>query len=300
MSKKILITGSSGMLGKELLNVFSEDKKYQVFALSRKKNKNSRGVIYVSFDLNDFKKIPELLNKIEPDIIIHAAALVNVDFCEANHKVADALHVKATKALATYQNLKTKFVYISTDSVFDGRRGNYAEKSKTGPLNYYAKSKLRGEQESLSINPRSLIVRTNIFGFHLPAGKSLIENTLETLNKNESITGFQDVIFNPVYTKHLALIIKKLLEKKESSCGILNISGDKILSKYDFLIILAKIFKKNVALIKPGFIKDVKLKAARPKKTNLSNLKLKKIINSVPSLEKGLKDLKKDYLKINL
>lgn len=295
MKKKILITGSSGMLGKDLVEVFSADSNYKVFALSRRILKNNNRVNYIEFDLNKSKKISDLLKKINPDIIIHSAALVNVDACENNHLVADKLHIEATKKLASFKPSQTRFIYISTDSVFDGKKGNYLETSKTHPLNYYAISKLLGEQGALKSNNNSLVIRTNIYGFHKPAGNSLFEKVISNLNNGEIINGFKDVIFNPMYTKHLAVVLKKIIEKKKLINGILNIGVDEAVSKYEFSLSLAKIFRKDINLIKPGLLKDAKLKALRPKNTTLNNSRLKNILHRVPSLQQGLRALKKDY-----
>lgn len=297
MKKKILITGSSGMLGTDLVNVFSADNNYKVFALSRHSFKSNEKINFIDFDLNKSKKIGDLLKKTNPDIIIHSAALVNVDACENDHLSANKLHIEATSKLASFKSDQTRFIYISTDSVFDGKIGNYLETSKTHPLNYYAKSKLLGEQEALTLNNNSLVVRTNIYGFHKPAGNSLFEKVITTLNNGEIINGFKDVIFNPVYTRHLAIILKKIIEKKVLIKGILNIGVDEAISKYDFSLRLARSFKKDINLIKPGLLKDAKLKAPRPRNTTLNNSKLKNIIHRVPSLQQGLRALKIDYKK---
>lgn len=298
MAQKILITGASGMLGKDLIDIFSKDKRYEVIGLSRKRSSKKKGVQTVLLDLTDTIALKKFLKKINPEIIIHCAALVNVDACEQNHIAANGLHIQATKVLAAFRAKKNKFIYISTDSVFNGKDGNYKENDKPKPLNYYALSKLKGEQVAQRINPHSLVVRTNIYGFHIPSGNSLAEWALDNFKKNKEVKGLEDVYFNPLYTKQLARILKKIIEGKEIY-GILNMASKESISKYSFLHQLAKVFRKK-NLIHAISLNDLKFTVKRPRNTTLNTNKLKKIIKNIPSLEQGLKEMKKDYTKVFL
>lgn len=282
------------MLGKDLVDIFVKDKKYQVFGLSRKATTGKKGLNSLDVDLTSTLALKKILKKIQPEIVIHCAAIVNVDLCEKNHKAANRLHMKATEVLAGYRGNKKKFVYISTDSVFDGQRGNYKETDKPNPLNYYALSKLKGEKAALKINPNSLVIRTNIYGFHVPEGNSLVEWALDNFRQNKKINGFKDVYFNPLYTKQLAIIVKKIIEKKEIR-GIINAASKKSVSKYNFLRLLAKTFRNKENIVNPISVDDLELIAKRPRNTTLNINKLKKIIKNIPTVEQGLRELKKDY-----
>lgn len=297
MKQKIVITGDSGMLGRDIVDVFIEDKKYQVFGISRKVVTEKDNFTSIDLDLTDIRALKKTLEEIEPDVIIHCAAVVDVDFCEKNRKATDKLHIKATGVLASYQTNKSKFIYISTDSVFDGKNGDYKESDSPHPLNYYASSKLKGEKAALKINPNSLIIRTNIYGFHVPKGNSLAEWALDNFKQNKKINGFNDVYFNPVYTWQLAKIIKTIVEGGKIK-GILNIVSDKSVSKYDFLCLLAKAFYNKQNLVNSISVDELKFIAKRPKNTVLNINKLKKIIKNVPTVAQGIREMKKDYIKI--
>lgn len=293
--KRILITGASGMLGKDIVKVFRGDKEYNVFGITKREIAKEKGIHYVKVDLREISKLKKELKRIKPEIIIHCAALVDIDYCEKNKNEANALHYGVSGILSGYNALRTKFIYISTDSVFDGVRGNYTEEDVAHPLNYYAKSKLKGENVSITNNTNSLIIRTNIYGFHVPLGNSLAEWALDNLMKKKRIGGFTDVFFNPVYTKQLARVIKFIVESNRTIKGILNVGSETRISKYVFLTKLAKAFKKGVRTIDPICADSVSFKAKRPKDTFLDVGKLQKIIKKIPDLDDGLKELHKDY-----
>jgi dTDP-4-dehydrorhamnose reductase len=236
-----------------------------------------------------------VLNQSKPDIIINCAAIVDIDICEKNHILADALHVGVTKNLAKYPD--SRFIYISTDSVFGGQEGDYRENDQTDPQNYYALSKLAGEQAALSENPNSIVLRTNIYGFHLPLGKSLAEWAIQNIQEKKQIQGFTDVLFNPLYTKQLAKIVKFMVN--EDYRGIINIAADKSINKYEFLKKIAKGLGYSDEFIKKGTIVDFGLKAKRPRN---STLNISKILNRYPnrndlSLEKGIAQFCVDFRK---
>lgn len=288
--KKVLITGSSGMLGREivmLLQSLKED--FQIFGVNHMPSYLLDPSQEFLGDLTESSFVEKVLKAVQPDTIIHCAAIVNVDFCENNNAYVDKLHLEATKALASYAS--DNFVYISTDSVFDGERGNYQETDRPNPLNYYAESKLGGEREALAHNPQTLVLRTNIFGTHQPPANSLFEWALKSLDNQESIKAFDDVFFNPVSTKTLAEIILKLLDKKIT--GLLNVASGEVMTKYAFILKIAEVFDFDAALITPISVDDFGFKAKRPKNMTLNIDKLRSILGEAPSIEQDLRDLKK-------
>ncbi|MDK2961316.1 MAG: dTDP-4-dehydrorhamnose reductase [Eubacteriaceae bacterium] len=291
MKKTIFITGATGMLGKKMVEAFSGDEQYRVYGVSRSKQ-SSENVIYENIDLLNENAIMTSLEKIKPEVVIQCAANVNLEECEKDQEAAYQLHVGSTKILASYSPNTTKFVYISTDSVFDGRKGDYTEDDPVNPLNYYSKSKYLGEQAALENNKNTLVVRTNIYGINSARGRSLVEWAMNELKNDREINGFDDVYFNPVYVGQLAKIIKKLLEETKIS-GTINIASAQKVSKYEFLKALAEVFGFNTELIHPVSIDTMPSKFERPKDTALNTDKLKKAIGEVPTLKKGLCEMSK-------
>jgi dTDP-4-dehydrorhamnose reductase len=298
MKKRVLITGVSGMLGDDIRHELSLLESYAVFGIDKSMKKSQSDIPVMEGDLTDVGFVQRSLNEIKPNIIIHCAALVDVDFCESHQEAAFKLHVESTKCLARYNSEKTLFIYISTDSVFDGFRGNYTENDIAKPLNYYAHSKYEGEIAALSANTNSIIIRTNIYGVHNPIGKSLVEWALTELSRGNEIKGFVDTIFNPVFTTQLSrVLIHQLFQSKVR--GVLNVVSDTIISKYHFLIELARLFSYPLSLIGEGYSKEINFKAPRPQNTSLDAGYFKKLFSFVPELKTGLVELKEKWNQIS-
>src|SRR3954447_24156995 len=162
--KKVLVTGASGMLGSRIAEYIQQSATFEVYGVGRKNI--IRKYKYCQLDLLDKDAVKEVLNELNPDTIIHCAANVNLNDCEVNKENANSLHIEATKTLASFKSGECKIIYISTDSVFDGVKGDYTETDQPSPLNYYALSKLMGEEKLAQVNPNFLVLRTNLYGFH--------------------------------------------------------------------------------------------------------------------------------------
>jgi dTDP-4-dehydrorhamnose reductase len=291
----VIVTGASGMLGKDICRVLELDN-HNVFGVSFDMNPHMRSDRQFQGNLADKIFVDKVLQESKADVIIHCAAIVNVDQCEKDKELADSVHIKATAMLASYNPGKARIIYISTDSVFDGKVGNYTEEDATHPLNYYAFSKLQGEVAALGNNPNSLIIRTNIYGFHTPLGKSLAEWAIDNMSVNKTISGFNDTFFNPVYTGQLAAIIGKYFING-SNRGIWNVVSEGYVSKYEFLIRLARVFNFPESLVLQNSMDSVNFIAPRPKITYLNTHKLNSKLGVKLNLQSGIEDFKIDYLR---
>jgi len=293
--KKVLITGSSGMLGGAIFDLFlSNDEMFDVLGIDKVTPRIDNG-FHVKINLIDFKQLQSILNDFKPDIIIHCAAIVNVDCCETDKKSADLLHIEVTKILGSYNAKKSRLIYISTDAVFDGVNGNYRENDKPHPLNYYAKSKWRGETEALNSCENNLVVRTNIYGYKNPPGNSLAEWAIHEAKNKKMISGFSDVYFNPLYVKQLARVIKHLIIRSEN--GVIHAGTREAVTKFEFLMELYRRFGFPANRIKPISIDEIEFKGARPKNTTLNVNRLKEITGDAPSIYNGLDEFVNDYKK---
>ena len=156
MDKKILVVGN-GFLGNSIINE-GQKKGFQIISAYTSSNNHS-------LDIRKIESIEKVVTKTSPTVIINCAALTNVDEIEKNPKEAYSVNSLGAKNLAKIsKNYGIKFIQISTDSVFDGKRGNYSETDTTNPINEYAKSKKLGEDYTLDENSESTIVRTNFYG----------------------------------------------------------------------------------------------------------------------------------------
>lgn len=293
INKVILVTGAGGMLGRSVCQVLADTKGMRIFGTGMKDVKNFPGECFYSGDLTDTAFTNILLKNIKPDAIIHCAAIVNVDRCEKEREYTYSLHVESTAYLSRNALPQTRFIYISTDSVYDGKKGNYSEEDVPNPLNYYAQTKLLGENISLLNNQNTLILRTNIYGLHTPLGCSFVEWALEEFSKNRCVKGFADVYFNPLYVGQLARIVSKLIFSEYR--GVLNAASSDIVSKYAFLKELANVFGYSQELVKKSSVRDIVFEAHRPENTTLRIDKIKKYITEIPILQNGLAELNEDY-----
>ena len=148
MNDKILITGATGLLGVDLMAVLKQDYR-------------AMGVSTANFDIWDYDKVASFLDRMKPDIVLHAAAWANVDGCEEQKDKAVAINAVGTKNIAlACKNVGARMIYYSTDYVFDGAKGSaYTEDDKPNPINNYGRSKLEGEKYVLEILDDAAIIR---------------------------------------------------------------------------------------------------------------------------------------------
>ena len=282
---KILILGSSGMLGREFVNIFKE--KHEVYGIDINDIRNL-GDKYFSINLLNELELKKFLGKKNFDIIINSVAIVDLKKCETDKKLAEDLHVNLNKNFIEYCNKNnTKYIYISTDSVFDGEIGNYKEDSIAKPLNNYAYTKFLGEKEVEKIK-NHIIVRTNILGC-TENQNSLFKWAYENLKDNIEINGFEDVIFSPISVFRLSELINELV--KINYQGLINVVNDTVLSKYEFLNILKEMMSSTSKINK---VKIQNTDIIRPKNTSLNNELLHSILKNINL------DLKKDIERILL
>jgi len=239
-------------------------------------------------DLTDDSATSRLLFDLRPDAIVHCAAATNVDWCEDNPEQAKAINVHASATLAEVaSSLNARLVYISTDSVFDGKKGGYVEADEPAPLNVYADSKLAGERETLRRNPSAIVVRVNIYGWNAQDKESLAEWVLGRLEKGAEVPGFTDVFFTPILVNHLAPILFATLQRNLT--GLYHITGSERISKFEFSRKVATAFGFDPGQVTPCRVQDMNLRAARPLDVSLNTEKIRVALGrSMPDVDAGL------------
>lgn len=275
MKVRIGVTGAQGMLGTALLTHLS--KSYQVFATSRNKGVEGKNIEWDCFDLTNIALLDTWLKTVKPDVVIHCAAIVNVDSCEENIELATELHVKTVSMMATYLGRnKGRLVYISTDSVFDGEKQKpYNEADLVAPLNVYAKTKVMGERVAQSIDG-GLALRVNIVGWTEEERVSFAEWLLKGLTDGVPMNLFSDAYFSPLSVYELSCIIEKII--KNPVFGLYHCASRDSISKYNFGKEMAKIFKLSDSTINKVSIDSMAFKAKRPKNMALDSRRLAKDI----------------------
>ena len=288
MSKKVAITGASGVLGMALA-LEARTRDYEVVALYRSTPISIPGVSCRRVDLLNEAQTVGLLEEIQPDHILHAAAEVRVDWCEEHPEETVRANVDTSTILAAYAaRTKARLLYISTDSVFDGAGSNYRESDSPSPLNVYSTSKLRGEVETLARNPSAIVARTNFYGWTGHHKTGLVDWILQQLQANTELPGFTDAIFSPLLVNDAASALLDLVAFDVS--GVFNVVGSESISKFEFARRVAITFGYDPRLVRAATVSEARMKAPRPLNTSLDIAKLTSLLGrEMPDVATGLR-----------
>ncbi|TDQ23949.1 SDR family oxidoreductase [Tenacibaculum caenipelagi] len=288
--KKVVVTGSNGLLGQTLVNLLLEEKsKYQVLGFSRGKNRSGRNDFeYVSIDITDELLLREKLSEHNPDVIVNTAAMTNVDACEADKEICNKLNIDVVQYLKDYsEENKTHLIHISTDFIFDGKKGLYKETDTPNPLSHYGWSKLKSEEilTESTINYaifRTILVYGKVYDM---SRNNIVLWVKKSLEDGKEITIVNDQFRMPTYVEDLALACKLAIDKRAK--GIFNISSNMLLSIYEIAQQIAVTFGLDKNLIKPISTTALNQKAPRPSKTGFDLTKTREELGLCP---KSFKD----------
>jgi len=289
----IMVTGASGLLGSSILR--NSPPNLKKIGLYNTEKVESIDTSFVKCDITDKENIKRIILKEKPEIIIHCAGLVSTKLCQENPQKAFLINDQGTKNIVdVFVSLPINpwIVYISSDYVFDGRKGSYKEKDLTCPLSVYGQSKLAGEKH-ISCIKNSIVIRTTFFGKNISSNKiSFVEWIINELKNKRTITLFNDQFFTPVYSGHLAKLIFLLIQKKKR--GLFHIGCDKRYSKFLFGLKVAEIFGLDTSFIKQESYKKSTGWEIKPQDVSLSNHWVKETLGLKEiSLNEDLKMMKR-------
>lgn len=272
--KRILITGSNGLLGQAISKIFEEESDFDLLLTSVENKPFARSKYqYQKLDVTNRNEIREVVNSFAPEVIINCSAFTDVDKCETEKVWCWKLNVDAVKNLIlAARPRKIKLVHYSTDYIFDGKNGPYTEDAIPSPISFYGRSKLASENAIYTSGIDFLIIRTMVlFG----RGENVKPNfalwLIDKLRNNEPVYIADDMYGNFTHVSDLAYGTLKAIEKNAS--GVYNIAGADIKSRYEFAIILCEVFGFDKRLINRVKTKDLNLLAHRPLKSGLITLK---------------------------
>jgi dTDP-4-dehydrorhamnose reductase len=282
--KKILILGSSGLLGLNLVEFFLRKNNYKITKFIRKEKKN----------FNNFSYCIKYLKKNNFDTIVNLSAITNVDECEKNTHKAKRINFEIVKNISKAIDLKkldTFLIQLSTDQFYNKFKKN--NESCTKIINYYAKTKYLAEREAIKIN--AAILRTNFFvKSKNNKRKSFSDWIFHSLKDNKKINLADDIFFSPISIKSLCKVIDHIIVKKK--VGVFNIGSKKGLSKFHFGLKFAKLLKLDTNLIKRVNYKDLKFRAKRPKDMRMQLKKFEKVyLIKFKTLQDEIKLVAKEY-----
>jgi len=304
LNKRILLTGSNGLLGQKIVHLILNETKHELLATSKGLNRiiSRDDINYQSLDITDFKQLEKVVSAFRPDAIINTAAMTNVDACESQHKECWSLNVTAVENLVKVSNeFNIHLVHLSTDFVFDGEKGPYSEEDEPNPLSLYGRSKW--ESEKIVINSgleRWSIARTIIvYGVVENMSRSNVVLWAKgALEKGEPINVVDDQFRSPTYALDLAKGCLSIVEKEKS--GIFHLSGKDLMSIIELVYRVADYYGLDKSRINP--IKSVVLNQAakRPPYTGFNLTKANEMLDYDPlSFEEGLDALSKELVTLN-
>lgn len=284
---RVMVFGSGGLLGSSLvphLRLCGHE------VLSNARN----GEDDVRVDLANISQVNTVLDKMMPAIIVNLAALTNVDECERNPQHAYLANVRIVENLSKWiqsNGDKCHLVQISTDQVYDGP-GPHTEDDIT-LSNYYGFSKYAGELAAAAVS--STILRTNFFGpSQCPARMSLSDWLVQSLNRGDPITVFDDVHFSPLSLQRLVQLLELLIVRRQQ--GVFNLGSREGMSKADFAFALAGVLGLPTKNVSKGTSEKINLAAYRPKDMCMDSTRFEEVFGiQLPTLQEEIKSMKAAY-----
>lgn len=269
---KIMITGSQGQLGNEIIDIIKKGQA-EIGKISEKiKNSQIINLDVNELDIADLKRVKKKLKEYNPDVVINCAAATNVDQCEIDEEWAFKINALGARNLAiAAEEVKAKLVHISTDYVFDGKGSKpLREYDLTNPKSVYGKTKYLGEEYVKYFSKRFFIVRTAwLYGYK---GKNFVYTIMKMGKEKSSLNVVNDQIGNPTHANDLAYHILKLIETEEY--GIYHCTGNGECTWYEFAKEIIKQSKLNCE-INPCDSKEYKALAERPEYSALDNMMIR-------------------------
>jgi len=297
MSKryKILITGSSGMLGIDLCQELHAS--YQVLGFDLVKNSKSIVSRFFKGDITDSRSVQGVIGKIRPDIVIHTAAWADVDGCELGSKKAYKINSTGTRNVAlACKKTGATLIYISTDFVFNGKKKlPYKESDRVSALSVYGNSKLKGENAVAKSLRNYFVLRTSwLYG---KSGKNFVDTIIAKSKTERSLKVVRDQVGSPTYTKYLAKAIHALIENIEDSAkdlserfGVYHVSNSGGVSWYDYARTILLLTGTNTKVV-PITSGELARPANRPAMSILDNSKFYKFTGyKMPGWKVALKE----------
>ncbi|SMH72294.1 SDR family oxidoreductase [Candidatus Nitrosotalea okcheonensis] len=281
---KIFVTGASGFLG---------------YVITKKKTIHDIVGSYYShemlkmihLDVLDKSKIEKIFQKEKPDVIIHAAAMRN-DAVEKNNEMGRLINVKGTLNIVEIcKKMGIMLVYISTDLIFDGKKGLYEENDIPNPLSYYGLTKFEAEKTVINNYDKTCVVRTSLLYGWNNSFSNFVMLVIQNLRKGQRFNAINDQYVSPSYAENVADMLIEICEKQIT--GICHVAGTTRLTRFEFANQISDIFELNKELIEPISMTEMNWKTNRGMDCSLSVELVKKILKTKPmSTLEGLKNMK--------
>jgi dTDP-4-dehydrorhamnose reductase len=275
---RILVTGASGLLGLNFALQYCDS--HEILGVANQHGLNEPPFELRRLDLSQPGVGARLVAETRPDLVLHCAALANLELAEQRPDLARRLNAEVPGELAAAARRSgAQMVHISTDCVFDGLKGGYAESDRPDPINTYARTKLDGEKAVAQANPQAIIARVNFYGWSMAGTRSLGEFFVSNLQAGRKVMGFTDVIFCTLQVNVLGEVLMEMVKRRLG--GLYHVVSSECLSKYEFGCRIARQFGLDAGQITPVSWAEAGLKAARSPDLSLRSDKLARALDEV-------------------
>lgn len=283
--KRILITGSNGLLGQKLVDLLAGNEQYETFATAKGENRLSvsEGYYFREMDVTDAVQVDEVLTEVKPEVIIHTAAMTNVDQCEIEKDACWKLNVTAVEILIAACKKHNIFLeHVSTDFIFDGTSGPYKEEDEPNPISFYGWSKFAAEKAVMHSDIQWAIARTVlVYGIaHDMSRSNIILWVKKSLEEGKAIKVVTDQFRTPTLAEDLAMGCYLIADQRAE--GVFHISGADFLTPYEMAIMAADYFSLDKSLISPTDASSFTQPARRPPRTGFDLKKSRNILGYEP------------------
>lgn len=280
--KKILVIGGNGFVGGQLCKI-GEAKGYQVAVADLAEESAASIREYYKCDIGDYEAILHIFEKSRPSLIVNVAAIADVDLAQKNQELAYKVNVTGAENCArAAKQIGAKYVWFSSDAVFDGKQSCYTEEMPLDPVNYYGETKRQGEARVFAANADAIVLRLSlILGMPVAAGNSFLAGMVKKVRNQEQILCPVNEVRTPVDVLTLCEAIYELKDLDFS--GILHLGSTSSVNRYDMSCYIAEKLQVDSALIVP-LHEPVPGKAPRHNNGIISVEKAQKILKTTTLL----------------
>jgi dTDP-4-dehydrorhamnose reductase len=280
---KVVVVGASGFLGQKLMEEFSPYHS-SVGTYSSKKLPGLR-----KLDITKRSQVARFIETHSPNLIIHAAGLTDVDLCEREQDLAYQVNIAGTEnILDVYRG---RIIYVSTDFVFDGFKGDYREEDRVRPISYYGFTKTESERLVQNSGNHYIIARVAVLYGHIIRHVKFVNWALGQLRQGRPVRAVKDHIRTPTLIDDIAKALLALAAKDQR--GTFHVAGPQALSSYEMARKIAEHFSLPKRLVRPVSASGLKQDAQRPRDSSLNTDKLRGLGIDMSSFDRGLETLKK-------
>jgi dTDP-4-dehydrorhamnose reductase len=290
--KRLLVTGVSGFLGRYVAITLMHH--YTVLGTYRSHAPGLDAGELTRLDLTDVEGVHATFREFHPDVVVHAAALSDVDACERHPNDAYKVNVRGTEAIAQAAvAVGARLIYISTDQVYDGVKGYYDEADVPRPLMVYGRTKLEGEQRAVAICRDTVILRLALlYGWGISTRLNFVDGLVARLRAGQEVPLFVDQYRTPLYVVQAAEAIGRLIEVPEVG-ETFNLGGGERINRYAFGLKCCEVFDLPKVLLKPIEMNFIEGLAARPRDCSMNSAKIGSRLQIVPlAVEEGLRRMR--------